>query len=816
MNTRPHPVTRFRNAARVSRRFANGLILTLVTTMVVSLGASMALAQSAVPLINLPLSPDFKTPGSAQFTLTVNGTGFASTAEVNWNGTPLTTTFVTSSKLTATVPTTDIAKAATAHVTVSNGTGLISNVANFQVVKGGYTAAFAKIDYATDVTPQDVAAADFNGDGQLDLALPTGNNTVSILLGTGTGSFSAHVEYPVPAHPIAIITGDFNGDGKIDIAMAAGYQNQISVLLGNGDGTFQAYENYPTGSHPSALATADVNGDGKLDILVTDYSANTVSVLLGNGDGTFKTNVDYATGNGPSGVAIADFNADGRLDLAVANNGDNTVSILLGNGDGTFQAPTPYATAINPNSVVVGDFNGDGFIDLAVGTSNKSLSVLLGVGNGTFQNHKEYGIGTNAVVVATADLNSDSKLDLVSANYGDNTVSTLIGNGDGTFKAESVFPTNLGPAGVTIGDFNDNGKLDIAAAATNGNVVSVITDTPITLSPTLLPFGVVTSGFATAAKSVTVKNTGTTPYTMGTISWTGSYNSDFTLQTNNCPVPPATLAAAATCTLSITFDPQASEAANAQMLITSTTGSVMAVETTGNGNVPILMNPRNITFPGYQLLGTTSAAKITTFTNKSGVPITFTSLILQGANPTEFSQTTTCPGLLGNAPGTLAAGASCTSNIYFTPTQSGLAQVTSIYSGNWTVGEAGTLISGNGTAVKVSPLTLTFPSTAVGSTSAPMNVTFQNAGSTTLGISSINFVNGTGACWSQTNTCNFPGGSVPANSSCTISVSFTPQTTGTCTATMNIGDPDPSGPQQVKLSGTGTAAAGSAVVGGKK
>ncbi|MGA7219431.1 MAG: FG-GAP-like repeat-containing protein [Candidatus Sulfotelmatobacter sp.] len=776
----------------------------------------MALAQTAVPVINLPLSPDFKVPGSAQFTLTVNGTGFASGAAVKWNGTSLTTTFVSSSKLTAVVPATDLAKAETARVTVSNGTGLVSNPANFQVVKGGYTAAFSKLDYATDLTPQDVATADFNGDGQLDLAVPTGNNTVSILLGTGTGSFSTHVEYPVPAHPIAIAVGDFNGDGKIDLAMVAGYQSQISILLGNGDGTFQAYQNFATGSHPSALAVADVNGDGKLDIVVANYNGETVSVLLGNGDGTFQAHVDYATGNGPSGVAIGDFNGDGKLDLVVANNTDNTASILLGNGDGTFQAPATYATAINPNSVVVGDFNGDGFLDLAVGTSNKSVSVLLGNGNGTFQNHKEYGIGANAVVVATADMNSDGKLDLISANYSDNTVSTLIGNGDGTFKVESVFLTNSGPAGVAIGDFNDNGKLDIAVPATNGNVVSVLTDTSITLSPTILPFATETSGFPSAAKSVTVKNSGTTAYTMGTISFGGSYYTDFS-QTNNCPVPPATLAVGGTCVFSIVFDPTASEVANAQMLITATSGSVIGIQMTGQGNIPILMNPRNITFPGFQLIGTTSAPQKTTFTNESGVPITLTSLVLQGADPTEFSQTTTCPNLLGNNPGgTLAAGASCTSELYFIPTQSGLAQVTWIYSGNWTVGEAGTLVSGNGTAIKVSPLTLTFPSTAVGSSSAPKNVTFQNAGSTTLAISSINFVNGTGACWSQTNTCGFPNGSVPANSSCTISVTFTPQATGACTATMNIGDPDPTGPQMVKLSGTGTAAAGSAVVTGNK
>src|SRR5271156_3116712 len=137
---RQHTV-KFRGVAAVSRRFGNCMTLTIAAAMFVLLsGASLAPAQSAVPLLNAPLAPEQKTPGSAAFTLTVYGTGFASGAVVNWNGTPLTTTFVTSSELTAAVPATNAAAAATALVTVSNG-GVISNANYFQVVKNGYTPA---------------------------------------------------------------------------------------------------------------------------------------------------------------------------------------------------------------------------------------------------------------------------------------------------------------------------------------------------------------------------------------------------------------------------------------------------------------------------------------------------------------------------------------------------------------------------------------------------------------------------------------------------------------------------------------------------
>lgn len=88
-----------------------------------------------VPLVNQPLVPTAVGPGSASFTLTVNGTGFVSGSAVNWNGTALTTTFVSSSQLTATVPAANIATASTASITVSNPSpgGGTSNAVFFAV-----------------------------------------------------------------------------------------------------------------------------------------------------------------------------------------------------------------------------------------------------------------------------------------------------------------------------------------------------------------------------------------------------------------------------------------------------------------------------------------------------------------------------------------------------------------------------------------------------------------------------------------------------------------------------------------------------------
>ena len=82
---------------------------------------------------------------------------------------------------------------------------------------------------------------------------------------------------------------DFNGDGKPDLAVANQGSNTLSILIGDGTGRFAAPTTITTAGGPSALVGADFNGDGKLDLAIVNQSANTVSVLFGHGDGTFGT-----------------------------------------------------------------------------------------------------------------------------------------------------------------------------------------------------------------------------------------------------------------------------------------------------------------------------------------------------------------------------------------------------------------------------------------------------------------------------------------------------------------------------------------------
>jgi trimeric autotransporter adhesin len=259
---------------------------------------------------------------------------------------------------------------------------------------------------------------DFNGDGITDLLVDdedTGKLTV--LLGNGDGTFTVGQSMPFNTPSIAI--ADFNGDGELDLALSG--SAQTTILLGNGDGTFTAAPAQPQiGS--SQVVAADFNGDGKIDLAVSPSNGAT-SILLGNGDGTF-TAAPAQPQIGSSEVVAADFNGDGKLDLAVSAS-DGATSILLGNGDGTFTVGSTFPTGSNAFSLAVGDFNGDGKPDIAVaGIANfpdHQVTIFTGNGDGTFAAGFDIN-DASAQSLAAADFTGSGTSDL--STFG----SVLLGN----------------------------------------------------------------------------------------------------------------------------------------------------------------------------------------------------------------------------------------------------------------------------------------------------------------------------------------------------------------------------------------------------
>lgn len=350
---------------------------------------------------------------------------------------------------------------------------------------------------AAGKAPVAMASADFNGDGEPDLAIMgvSANAPLSVSLGNGNGTFAAAPSTPLPIQAFgSATTGDFNGDGKMDLAVVAeigmgiSSQNQVEVLLGNGDGSFKLGQQV-SNVNGDFITTGDFNGDGIADLAVTlagptPTSNGAVAILLGNGDGTFTLESAAPTVLAPEGLTTGDFNGDGKADLAVVNQG-GTVTILLGNGDGTFTPGQVLATGDYPISLAAADLNGDGILDLAVANSGietsgpdipGTVAILLGNGDGTFtQSPATPTVGTIADSIAVGDFNGDGKPDLVATsdlNMG--SVYVLLGNGDGTYAPALKLAAGNAPDSVIARDFNGDGLSDIAVGENNNASAAVL------------------------------------------------------------------------------------------------------------------------------------------------------------------------------------------------------------------------------------------------------------------------------------------------------------------------------------------------------
>jgi hypothetical protein len=624
--------------------------------------------QNAVPLVNLPLVPGAVTPGSAGFTLTVNGSGFVSGSTVSWNGTARATTFVSSSQLTATILAADVANAGTALVRVSSPApgGGTSNFAMFEITTPVTAVGFTRSDLPAGNSPSAIVAGDFDGNGTLDLAVTNQNdNTLSILLNNGNGTFQTHIDYATGTGPVAVVAGDFNSDGVLDLAVANSTANTVSVLLGNSNGTFQAKHDFSTGSGtqtPVWLAVGDFNGDGKLDLAVANEAANTISILLGNGDGTFTIKSSPPVTSTPVSVAVGDFNRDGKLDLVVANSTANSVSVFLGNGDGTFQAGQVLANIkSDPHSVTVGDFNSDGILDFAIAneTSDTTL-VAYGKGDGTFQTPlQNFSTGTAPSMEVAGDLNGDGYLDLITNNVNSQgTFSYLLNNLDGTFQFHINYGTGLGPLGLTVGDFNNDGRLDIAVAASTENTtgaVTIMSQVPaVTASPASMTFNNTPVGITSAGQNLTITDNTSKSVTVNSIVAAGDF-----AETGTCK----SLASLGSCTISVTFTPTATGTRTGTITITdSAVSTPVVVNLTGKGIAQVQITPTPYNF-GSVAVGS-SATKVFAVQNNLSTTVSISNIAATSASK-EFSiQSTNC--------GTQLAGKTkCAISVTFAPTRAG-------------------------------------------------------------------------------------------------------------------------------------------------
>jgi hypothetical protein len=262
------------------------------------------------------------------------------------------------------------------------------------VFLGGAGASFdAQTPYETGGINFSLVSGQFDAPNTSpDLATGSSGSNGSelwVLLGAGDGTFGSPTSYPVftqlsPSLPLAGALADFNGDGDPDVALTDLDSPDVIVMPGATGGTFGTgvFSDAGAGAQSMFMAAGDFDTGSDPDLVLSGLD-DTLVVLLGSTGATFAApvEIDVKDQTDVAGVATGDFDGDGSTDIAAADSSTarNGLAIALGNGDGTFGAAKIYGDSpLSPRALTTGDFNRDGHPDFALAApSTNQVSILL-------------------------------------------------------------------------------------------------------------------------------------------------------------------------------------------------------------------------------------------------------------------------------------------------------------------------------------------------------------------------------------------------------------------------------------------------------
>ena len=271
----------------------------------------------------------------------------------------------------------------------------------------------------------------------------------------------------------AAATADYDGDGNLDIALVGDESGRLEVHLGHGNGHFTILPSIPVARRPRSIVAGDWDGDNKVDLAVADFSSDRIAILQGNGRGGFAIPSHVPCGSGPSALLFGDFGGPNGLDLAVANRVADSISILHGDGKGRFTSGPSFSVGPRPSFLLSGDVDGDGDPDLITGNQQREAISILRRSPDGFSQATTKVLGDFPKPSAALDLDGDRIAELVVTDRATGSVTVMRGT-NGNFKEIKKIQVGRDPTSVTLGDFDADGIEDLAIIHRSTGVVTIL------------------------------------------------------------------------------------------------------------------------------------------------------------------------------------------------------------------------------------------------------------------------------------------------------------------------------------------------------
>ncbi len=327
-------------------------------------------------------------------------------------------------------------------------------------------------------------AGDLNHDEYTDLTVITEvGNDIRVFFNDESGGYSNFTIFNMPAanKPSTNEGADFNKDGEIDLAIGSTQNSVVSVFMGNASTTFDSEIGYQADTGPRGLAVLDIDGDGWDDIVTANRTGSTYSILKNDGTGSFNAAITQDAGvSNETSIAAVDLNNDGFIDLAIGGFGSNNVLTLLNDGAGNFTPTDATPISGSPWMLAAGDVNNDGEADIvSVNSSSGEVSILTGDGTGFLSVSGEYPVGSFSLAIDLGDNDGDGDLDFIASNFGTNDFVMYENDGSGGFINPTTYPAVQAGSCAIFHDRNNDGAMDLTLIDELEDVVILYENTPI-------------------------------------------------------------------------------------------------------------------------------------------------------------------------------------------------------------------------------------------------------------------------------------------------------------------------------------------------